>query len=102
MPAPHFRLYIVRSADGALYTGIATDVARRLAEHENGRRGAKFLRGRGPLEIVFDEAAGDRARASRLEYRVKRLPREQKLLLIARRLSLHDIEDDQVLDDVSV
>ncbi len=102
MSAPQFRLYIVRCADGALYTGIATDVERRLAEHEAGSRGARFLRGRAPFELVFDEAAGNRAQASRLEYRVKRLPRRQKLELIARRLSLRDLADDQVLDDVSV
>lgn len=102
MPAPEFRLYIVRCADGALYTGIATDVERRLAEHEDGPRGAKFLRGRGPFELVFDEVAGDRARASRLEYRVKQLSRDQKLELIARRLSLFDLVDDQVLEDGSV
>jgi len=102
MPSPEFRLYIVRCADGTLYTGIATDVDRRLAEHETGRRGAKYLRGKGPLQIVFDARAGDRARASRLEYRVKRLGREQKLDLIARRLSLRELDDDQVLEEASV
>ena len=49
---PQFSLYIVRCADGQLYTGIATDVTKRLAEHESGPRGAKFLRGKGPLEVV--------------------------------------------------
>lgn len=102
MPSPEFRLYIVRCANGALYTGIATDVGRRLAEHETGRRGAKYLRGKGPLEIVFDERVGDRTRALRLEYRVKRLHREHKLDLIARRLSLRELDDDQVLEDISV
>jgi putative endonuclease len=82
MPAADFSLYILRCADGSLYTGIATDVQRRLAEHESGARGAKFLRGKGPLEVVFSEFVGDRASASRLEYRVKRLTREQKLALV--------------------
>ena len=82
MPAAEFSLYIVRCADGALYTGIATDVDKRLAEHASGVRGAKFLRGRGPLEVVFAEAVGDRASALRLEHRVKRLTRAQKLELV--------------------
>ena len=82
MPATEFSLYIVRCADGALYTGIATDVDKRLAEHASGVRGAKFLRGRGPLEVVFAEAVGDRASALRLEHRVKRLTRAQKLELV--------------------
>jgi putative endonuclease len=82
MPAADFSLYIVRCADGSLYTGIATDVDKRLAEHASGVRGAKFLRGKGPLEVVFSEFVGDRASALRLEYRVKRLTREQKLALV--------------------
>lgn len=93
-----FSLYIVRCVDGSLYTGIAADVARRIAEHERGARGARFLRGKGPLEIVFEEAVGDRATASRLEYRVKRLSRSQKLELIAGRRRLAALRDDQVLE----
>lgn len=99
MPASGpFSLYILRCADGALYTGIAADVARRIDEHEGGRRGAKILRGKGPLELVFEEVAGDRAEASRLEYRVKRLSRAEKLELIAGRRRLRDLLADQVLD----
>ncbi len=82
MPASEFSLYIVRCADGALYTGIATDVDKRVAEHAAGVRGAKYLRGRGPLELVFSETVGDRASALRLEHRVKRLTRAQKLELV--------------------
>ena len=94
-----FSLYIVRCSDGSLYTGIATNVEKRIAEHESGLRGAKYLRGKGPLEIVFTEAAGDRAEASRLEYRVKRMTREQKLELIAGERRLRDLRGDQVLED---
>lgn len=71
-------VYLLRCADGSLYTGIATDVLRRLAEHEEGVRGAKYLRGRGPLELVFHRQVGDRSLASKVERRVKRLPREYK------------------------
>ena len=98
---PHFSLYIVRCADGQLYTGIATDVAKRLAEHESGPRGAKYLRGKGPLEVVFAETVGNRAAASQLEYRVKRLSRVQKLDLIEGRRRLADLQQDHVLDEGS-
>ena len=101
MTVPHFSLYIVRCADGTLYTGIATDVEKRLAEHDSGPRGAKYLRGKGPLDVVFSESAGDRAAASRLEYRVKQLSRAQKLELIEGRLYLADLEQGQVLDEGS-
>ena len=77
-----FSLYIVRCADDSLYTGIATDVADRIAQHQSGARGAKYLRGRGPLRLVFNEPVGDRSSASRLEYRVKQLNRQQKEALI--------------------
>ena len=84
-------LYIVRCADGALYTGIASDVDKRIAEHVSGIRGAKYLRGKGPLEVVFSELVGDRASAQRLEYRVKRLTRSQKLELVCGERRLADL-----------
>jgi putative endonuclease len=93
-----FSLYILRCADGTLYTGIAADVARRIAEHSHGPRGARFLRGKGPLELVFEEAAGSRAEASRLEHRVKRLSRAAKLELISGKRRLQDLLRDQVLE----
>lgn len=77
-----FSLYIVRCADDTLYTGIATDVTNRIAEHERGTRGARYLRGKGPLRLEFNEPVGDRSTASRLEYRVKQLSRQQKEALI--------------------
>lgn len=94
MPASEFSLYIVRCADGALYTGIATDVDKRLAEHASGGRGAKFLRGKGPLEIVFAQTVGDRSSALQLEYRVKRLTREQKLELVRGERQLTELVDE--------
>ncbi len=71
-------VYLLRCADGSLYTGIATDVSRRLAEHAGGEKGARYLRGRGPLELVFHQAIGDRSLATKIEHRVKRLPKEHK------------------------
>jgi putative endonuclease len=97
--ATRFSLYIVRCANGSLYTGIAANVQKRLAEHEAGPRGARYLRGKGPLEVVFTEVVGNRARASRLEHRVKRLNRARKLALIDGRLELSELIDDQVLEE---
>ena len=94
-----FSLYIVRCANGSLYTGIATDVERRLEEHASGLRGARFLRGKGPLELVFSARAGDRAAASRLEHRVKRLSRAQKLALIDGSFRLAELAGPHVVDD---
>jgi putative endonuclease len=75
-------LYLLRCADGSLYTGIATNVARRLTEHESGGRGAKYLRGRGPLQLVLEYPLGDRSRASRAERLIKRLPKDRKERLL--------------------
>lgn len=78
-------VYLLRCADGSLYTGIATDVRRRLREHESGgERGAKYLRGRGPLRVVWQREVGDRSCASRIEQRIKRLPKSRKEALVQR------------------
>jgi putative endonuclease len=92
--ASDYSLYIVRCADGTLYTGIAVDVERRIREHESSARGAKYLRGRGPLNLEFSECLGDRARAQKLEYRVKQLERDRKEALIAGQSSLAELLPD--------
>lgn len=84
---PMWYLYMVRCHDGSLYTGISTDVARRLQAHENDR-GARRLRGRGPLELVYSQALGDRSLATRVEHRVKRLSKSDKERLVRGELSL--------------
>ena len=71
-------VYIVRCNLDSLYTGIATDVRRRIAEHESGSIGAKYLRGRGPLQLVMEHQVGDRSLASKVEYKIKRLSRADK------------------------
>ena len=76
-----WKLYILRCGDGTLYTGITTDVARRFDEHSSGK-GAKYTRGRGPLELVYQEECGDKSAASRREWEIKALSREEKLQLI--------------------
>jgi len=75
---PDYSVYLVRCRDGSLYTGIATDVARRVSEHEDGAKGAKYLRGKGPLTLVYQQEIGDRSLASRIESRVKRLSNAEK------------------------
>ena len=85
MPRPTWYVYIVRCRDRSLYTGITTDVARRLAEHRSpGGKGAKYLQGRGPLRVVFQGRARSRAAALRLELRIKRLPKARKEELLRR------------------
>ncbi len=78
MPAADYSVYLVRCRDGSLYTGIAKDVSRRIAAHEQGTTGAKYLRGKGPLELVFQRPIGDRGLAQRVEHHIKRLPRVEK------------------------
>lgn len=80
-------LYLVRCNDGSLYTGISTDVARRIEAHRS-NRGARRLRGRGPLELVYAYPLGDRSEAQRVEYRVKRLSRHDKERLVRGEFSL--------------
>ena len=84
-------VYIVRTARGALYTGITTDVARRFDEHRaGGAKGARSLRGKGPLALVFSAPAGDRSRASQLEWQIKQWPLAQKEALVRGELRLPD------------
>lgn len=78
-------LYLLRTADNSLYTGVSTDVRRRLVEHQNTdgkNRGAKALRGRTPLTLVFSVVVGNRSEALKLEYKVKQLSRSEKEALI--------------------
>ena len=75
-------LYILRCKDGTYYTGITTDVEKRLEAHRSGK-GAKYTRGRGPLELVYSEACQDHSHALKREYEVKKLSKEQKLQMIA-------------------
>ena len=74
-------IYILRCADGTLYTGIAPDVEKRLQKHNEGK-GAKYTRGRTPVELVYREEHPTRAEASKREYQIKQLSRAEKLALI--------------------
>jgi len=87
MPAAWW-VYMLRCADGTLYTGITTDVARRVAEHNGeGGPGARYTRSRRPVALVHIEAASSRADACRREAAIKQLNRARKLALCAAPLS---------------
>ncbi len=76
---PLWHLYIVRTRKGHLYTGITQDVARRFSEHqEGGKKAAKFLRGKGPLKLEFQQEVGNKSSALKIESAVKKLPKQKK------------------------
>lgn len=85
MSPPDWHVYLIRCGDGTLYTGVATDVSRRLEEHRSGvGKGAKYLRGRGPLQLVLERTVGPRGVALSVESRIKKLRREKKEALLDR------------------
>jgi len=81
--ADAWQVYIVRCADGSLYTGIARDLDRRIAEHNSDKgQGASYTRSRRPVRLVYREPAENRSAASKREYQIKQLSRAEKLALI--------------------
>ena len=94
-PSRSWTIYLLRCGDGSLYTGITTDVQRRLTEHKNGDgaapRGAKILRGKQPLSLVFEHEVGNRSDALKLEYRVKQLSKPDKERLVNQQLHIEKL-----------
>ena len=86
-------VYLVRCKDDSLYTGVALDVDRRLEEHREGKRGAKYLRGRAPLELVLRRELGDRSLALKVELRIKKLSRKAKENMI---------ENPKIIDEIAL
>ncbi len=76
-------VYVIRASDDSLYTGVTTDVQRRFNEHCGPDKGARYFRGRQPLEVVYREACPDRGSAQQREAAIKKLSRASKLELIA-------------------
>lgn len=76
-------VYVLKCADGSLYTGYTTDVSRRVREHNDGD-GAKYTRGRTPVELVYTESYRSRAAAMGREHEIKQLSRPEKEQLIDR------------------
>lgn len=79
---PEWQVYIVRCSDNTLYTGIAKDLAKRLAAHNSDKHGAKYTRPRRPVQLVYREPAVSRSAAAKREYAIKQLGLVQKLALI--------------------
>ena len=73
-------VYIVRCADGTLYTGWTTDLDRRLKAHNDGT-GAKYTRSRRPVELIYQELFDDKIEAQKREWAIKHMTRKEKLLL---------------------
>ena len=85
-------LYLVRLKNGDLYTGISTDVARRFAEHQaGGKKAARYLRGKGSLQLVYSREIGSRSAALQAEAAVKKLSKPAKEQLVAGTLDLDEI-----------
>ncbi|MBL4775122.1 MAG: GIY-YIG nuclease family protein [Mariprofundus sp.] len=75
-------LYMLRCREGQLYTGISTDVERRLAQHESGK-GAKYLRGRAPLKLLFQQLVGSHSEALKAEAQMKKMSKGDKEKMLA-------------------
>ena len=73
-------VYILRCADGTLYTGTTDDILRRMSLHNAGK-GAKYTRGRGPVELVYTEEAENHSAALKREYAIKQMTRQEKIML---------------------
>lgn len=80
MEQKHWSVYILECGDGTLYTGVTDDLPRRLKAHRVGK-GAKYTRGRGPLELRYTESCPDHGAALRRELEIKRLKRTEKIVL---------------------
>ena len=81
-------LYMIRLQNGNLYTGITTDIERRFSEHQSGK-GAKYLRGKGTLTLVFSEVIGSRSAALKLESHIKKMSKQQKEALLRDGIHCH-------------
>ncbi len=78
-----YYVYIVKCVDNTLYTGIATQLERRIEEHNGSDKGAKYTRARRPVKLVYSEEYTDRSSASKREYEIKKkMTRKEKLKLI--------------------
>ncbi len=87
-------LYLIRCKDNSLYTGITTDIKRRFNEHQsNDRKGSKYLRGKAPLKLVLKKKIGNKSLASKVEAKVKKLPKAKKELLVKGKIKIKEIID---------
>lgn len=77
-----YHLYILKCSDKTLYTGITTDLTRRLQEHNDSKLGAKYTRAKRPVKLIYSKKFRNRSTASREESRLKKLTRQEKLQLV--------------------
>ncbi|MGE0739461.1 GIY-YIG nuclease family protein [Sulfurimonas sp.] len=77
-----WHIYMLKCSDDTLYTGITTDLSRRVGEHNNSSKGAKYTRVRRPVELIYSESCHDKSSASKREYQIKQLSKIQKLSLL--------------------
>jgi len=77
-----WEVYIIQTKSGKLYTGITTDLDRRLSDHQTGNKGAKFFRFSDPEKIVFRQSYQNRSQATKREIEIKKMSRAEKLALI--------------------
>lgn len=75
-------LYVLRCSDSSLYAGISTDVVRRIREHNGGKRGAKYTRGRRPVRLAYSRQCANKEEALREEWKFKKLSKKKKELII--------------------
>ena len=75
-------LYILHCSDGTMYTGITTNLERRVKEHNSSKLGAKYTKARRPVKLIYSKEFIDRSRALKEEARIKKLTRKEKLLMI--------------------
>jgi len=94
-PVASWWVYMIRADDHSLYTGVTTDVDRRLAEHKaevsGPYRGAKALKGKRNLKLAYSFAAADQSQALKLEYAIKQLPKARKEVLVAGQLPIGEL-----------
>ncbi|NQV00116.1 MAG: GIY-YIG nuclease family protein [Parcubacteria group bacterium] len=79
-----YHLYILKCSDNTLYTGITTDLSRRIKEHNSSKLGAKYTRNRQPVKLVYSKEFANRSKASKEEMNMKKLSRKEKLELVCK------------------
>ncbi|MGF1715455.1 GIY-YIG nuclease family protein [Photobacterium chitinilyticum] len=84
-------VYLIRTASNHLYCGVTTDVGRRLNEHSGSKKGAKYLKGKGPLVLAWTAQVGDKRKAMQLEYRIKKLSKAKKESIVNQTLDLDSL-----------
>lgn len=77
-------VYMIRTRENALYTGISTNVKRRFEEHVSGNfKSARYLKGKGPLQLLLQKKIGNKSEASKVEWQIKQLPKDKKEKIVS-------------------